>query len=93
MCHCEDKAKTCDNILGCTDCNPGWTGDQCRDNINECNQTDACPDNSDVCITLSYLTTPQQNCDIVNTRGIYYKKETDLHGYTLFMFGDSWIAL
>lgn len=48
MCHCEDRAKECNNIQGCTDCNPGWEGDQCLNNTDECAQPDICPDNSQV---------------------------------------------
>lgn len=36
-CDCGVRAKTCDPVLGCTDCYPGYEGDQCADDINECN--------------------------------------------------------
>jgi len=60
MCHCEDKAKTCDHILGCTDCNDGWGGDQCKSDIDECsdalaNNINICPTNSNVSIPYSVL--------------------------------------
>ncbi|KAF6016884.1 hypothetical protein EB796_024803 [Bugula neritina] len=60
MCHCEDKAKTCDHILGCTDCNDGWGGDQCKSDIDEC--SDALANNISICPTNS-------NC--INTNGSY----------------------
>ncbi|XP_067935630.1 mucin-like protein [Watersipora subatra] len=44
-CHCADRADRCDHIIGCTDCRPGWSGDQCMDNLDECIFNNTCPEN------------------------------------------------
>ncbi|XP_067936856.1 EGF-containing fibulin-like extracellular matrix protein 1 [Watersipora subatra] len=47
-CGCADRAGRCDHIIGCTECRPGWTGDQCDYNLDECTFNDPCPDNFDL---------------------------------------------
>ena len=46
---CQNRAKRCDAAIGCTDCYPGWTGEQCKTNTNECTEDpNICGDNSEV---------------------------------------------
>ncbi|XP_023930884.1 uncharacterized protein LOC106158645 [Lingula anatina] len=35
-CDCGSRASVCDNVVGCTNCTDGWTGDQCRTDVDEC---------------------------------------------------------
>ncbi|CAH1773875.1 unnamed protein product [Owenia fusiformis] len=39
ICSCGDRAQRCDKAAGCVVCQPGWRGEQCADNVNECNET------------------------------------------------------
>ena len=53
-CHCADRAAKCDNVLGCVECNPGWEGEQCMNNTNDC-ESSPCPVNSEVCEENCYI--------------------------------------
>ena len=51
--------QTCDTVNGTCDCQSGWNGTQCENDINECQiNTDGCEDH------------PNQNC--VNTDGSFF---------------------
>ncbi|KAH9498702.1 hypothetical protein Btru_004609, partial [Bulinus truncatus] len=41
VCVCNGHG-TCNSIRGC-ECNPGWTGDSCNQDVNECSTNGACP--------------------------------------------------
>ena len=80
-CNCGSRAMTCDNVLGCTDCRNGWTGEQCADDDNECD-TNPCGDYSEVtipsieCVSHRWLSPHPHHCirsfQCVNTPGSYY---------------------
>lgn len=84
-CHCS-RANTqyCDNIKGECVCNPGWKGNECSDDVNECLGTNnvLCPPNSDcqntvgsyecICHPGFVKNITSQSCDPFN--GCYRKK-------------------
>ena len=49
-CDCDpSNTAECDNVFGNCTCNPGWKGDNCTDDINECNVADVCNDTLKTC--------------------------------------------
>ncbi|XP_013402401.2 LOW QUALITY PROTEIN: uncharacterized protein LOC106168022 [Lingula anatina] len=61
ICDCQGRAATCDYILGCVDCQPGWNGSQCAADINECLNNTICG-NTGQCVNTNgsfYCVCPQ----------------------------------
>ena len=57
--HTNNADQTCDTVTGTCDCQSGWNGSRCENDINECRiNTDGCEDH------------PNQNC--VNTDGLFF---------------------
>ena len=57
--HTNNAVQTCDAVTGSCDCQSGWNGTRCENDINECwINTDGCEDH------------PNQNC--VNTDGSFF---------------------
>ena len=43
MCQCEaDHTVSCNHVNGNCTCNKGWKGNECKVDIDECSETDAC---------------------------------------------------
>ena len=48
VCQCLDAKTDCDPVAGCTECNEGFTGGDCQQDVDECTETPGiCGDNAD----------------------------------------------
>ena len=36
LCICSANFLTCDTVVGCSGCKPGWKGTNCDEDLNEC---------------------------------------------------------
>ncbi len=48
-CSCSDNVESCDIVTGCTNCRPGFSEYNCKNDINECDTEGICPD-TEVCL-------------------------------------------
>ncbi|CAH1788959.1 unnamed protein product [Owenia fusiformis] len=46
LCECGSRARQCNASIGCTDCVPGWGGENCEEDIDECANITICGDNA-----------------------------------------------
>ncbi|KAK7476341.1 hypothetical protein BaRGS_00032400 [Batillaria attramentaria] len=67
--HCEfnctcnmDNTASCDQHTGNCTCRPGWEGDDCSENVNECKQTDRCGNHATSCRNGTYGAHCEFNC-------------------------------
>ncbi|CAH1789480.1 unnamed protein product, partial [Owenia fusiformis] len=42
LCECGSRARKCNSSIGCTDCVPGWRGENCEEDIDECADSTIC---------------------------------------------------